>query len=206
MPNNANFYQHLAARFPADLSTSAIVTGQNADYSWREVDQASAKLANLFGGLNLPAKAKLAVHIEKSPEALIVYLAAWRAGLTLLSIPPQAHTEEIQSVLKASAPAVVICSPRHFGWLAQSGFQHGASHVFTLHNGYPNQGSLLHRAALLSNEFSAPITQDDDIALIRCNWSDGNSSQHPSTHQELSAHIDLSLTTLHELTGFKLAF
>lgn len=206
MPNNANFYAHLEAQFPADLATSCIITAQAADYSWHDLNQASAKLANLLQSLGLPAKARIAVQLDPSPEALILTLAILRAGLILMHVPGTYQSKEMQPFIEINKPAVVICSPKNFGWLAQLAFQLRCSHVFTLNNSYPNQGSLLQRAAPLSAEFNPLPTQADDVACISVNLAKETATPVEQTHNQLSANLPLTLSMFRDLTGFTLAF
>ncbi|MGJ4748969.1 hypothetical protein ACQV5M_21580, partial [Leptospira sp. SA-E8] len=69
-----NLDSALRAAFPADLDSTAIEAegpdGKGLNYSWRDLDRASAMLANLLASLNLPASSRIAVQVEKSVEAL----------------------------------------------------------------------------------------------------------------------------------------
>eukprot|EP01036_Dinobryon_divergens_P000572 gene572-732_t len=80
-PATGNLYAALRAAFPADLDSTAVETDQGLHYSWRDLDRASAMLANLLMSLQLPEGARVAVQVEKSVEALLLYLATLRAGL-----------------------------------------------------------------------------------------------------------------------------
>ena len=51
---NANLFAALRAAFPADLSACAVETDAGLQYSWRDLDQATAMVANLFEFLELP--------------------------------------------------------------------------------------------------------------------------------------------------------
>ena len=81
-----NLYALLAANAPADLDACCIETHDGLYYTWRDIDRASAKLANLLAGLRMPKGARVAVQVDKSPEALLLYLATLRAGLVYLPL------------------------------------------------------------------------------------------------------------------------
>ena len=72
---NANLYLALRQGFPQDLDTLAIETDQGLRYSWRDLDRASAMLANWLDSVQLPESSRIAVQVEKSVEALMLYLA-----------------------------------------------------------------------------------------------------------------------------------
>lgn len=77
---NANLFTALRAAFPSDLDAVAIETDNGLSYSWRDLDRATAMLANLLKSLDLPEGSRIAVQVEKSVEAVMLYLA------TLLSL------------------------------------------------------------------------------------------------------------------------
>ncbi len=72
--SNANLYAVLQGGFPKDRSKVALET-PDLQYTWDDIDRATACLANLLQSLNLPDGARVAVQVEKSPEALLLYLA-----------------------------------------------------------------------------------------------------------------------------------
>ena len=71
MGQNHNLFSALRAAFPIDLSATAIETADRPalHYSWRDLDHATARIANLLDSLGLPAGARVAVQTEKSVEA-----------------------------------------------------------------------------------------------------------------------------------------
>ena len=72
---NQNLFAALRAAFPVDLDTVAIETDNALNYTWRDLDRATAMLANLLQSLGLPVGARIAVQVDKSVEALMLYLA-----------------------------------------------------------------------------------------------------------------------------------
>ena len=63
---NANLFLALRQGFPQDLDSLAIETDQGLRYSWRDLDRASAMLANWLGSLDLPLGSRIAVQVDKS--------------------------------------------------------------------------------------------------------------------------------------------
>jgi malonyl-CoA/methylmalonyl-CoA synthetase len=170
MNPNANLFSALRAGFPADLDSIAIETA-DADldaatmrYTWRDLDRGTAMLANLLGSLDLPVGSRVAVQTEKSVEALMLYLAVLRAGLVYLPLNTAYQRDEIGYFIGNAEPAVVVCSPKHFGWVSRIAFAAGTTHVFTL--GDDRSGSLLQRAAVHSDVHSPAVRNADDLAAI----------------------------------------
>ncbi|MFZ2328998.1 MAG: AMP-binding protein, partial [Rhodoferax sp.] len=161
---NQNLFAALRAAFPADLDTVAIETDNGLLYSWRDLDRATAMLANLLVSLKLPAGTRIAVQVEKSVEALMLYLATLRTGYVFLPLNTAYQSAEIEYFIGNAKPAVVVCSSRHFGWVSKIAFKAGTQHVFTLDD--DRTGSLLARAAHCSDQHEPAMCGADDLAAI----------------------------------------
>ena len=83
---NANLFSALRAGFPANMGECAVQTDCGLEYSWSDLDQATAMVANLLVSLDLPAGSRVAAHVDKSVEALVLYLATLRAGFVYLPL------------------------------------------------------------------------------------------------------------------------
>ncbi len=184
---NANLYALFESRFPQDRSDCCIETHDGLFYTWNDLERATAKLANLLTSLNLPKDSRIAVQVEKSPEALMLYLATIRAGYVYLPLNTAYRAAEIEYFIDNAEPAVVVCSPQHFGWVSQIAFKSGTRHVFTL--GDDRQGSLLVRAALQSNRFATVERRPDDLAaILYTSGTTGRSKGAMLTHDNLASN------------------
>ena len=161
---NANLYANLRSQFPDDLDSLAVETMQGLRYSWRDLERASAMVANLLAGLKLPQGARVAVQVEKSVEAMVLYLATLRAGLVFLPLNTAYQSAEIEYFITNAEPAVVVCSSKNFGWVSKIAFSCGAQSVFTLDD--DRTGTLLERAAHCSDQHSCVVSTEADLAAI----------------------------------------
>jgi malonyl-CoA/methylmalonyl-CoA synthetase len=166
--SNDNLYAHLRAAFPKELDAVAVETCDGATpglkYAWRDIERGSAMIANLLVGLKLPRGARVAAQVEKSVEAMMLYLATLRAGLVFLPLNTAYQSAEIEYFIGNAEPSVVVCSPRHFGWVSKIAFKAGVQSVFTL--GDDRTGSLLERAAHCSDQHEVVSSRADDLAAI----------------------------------------
>ena len=166
--DNHNLFAALRSAFPADLDATAVETvgGAHAGlrYSWRDLDRASAMMANLLDSLNLPAGSRIAVQVEKSVEALVLYLATLRAGHVFLPLNTAYQAGEIEYFIGNAEPAVVVCSKGNFGWVSKIAFKAGTRHVYTLDE--DRSGTLLDRAAHHSDVHTPAVRRADDLAVI----------------------------------------
>ncbi len=181
---NANLFVALRGAFPADLDACAVETDSGLHYSWRDLEEASAMVANLLVFLELPRGARVAVQVEKSVEALILYLATLRAGLVYLPLNTAYQSAEMAYFIDDAKPAMVVCSRAHFGWLSKMAFQAGVGHVFTLND--DRSGSLLDRAAQFPRSHVPVQVDPDDLAsIIYTSGTTGRSKGAMLTHGNL---------------------
>jgi len=159
-----NLYSALRAAFPSDLKATAVETDEGLLYSWADLDRATAMMANLLQSLDLPEGSRVAVQVEKSVEAMMLYLATLRAGYVFLPLNTAYQSAEIEYFIGNAEPAVVVCSGVNFGWVSKIAFKAGTQHVFTLN--YDRTGSLLDRAAHHSDQHQPVESKADDLAAI----------------------------------------
>ena len=159
-----NLFAALCAGFPADAAACAVETDTGLRYSWQDLMDASAMLANLLDGLQLPTGSRVAVQVDKSVEALLLYLATLRAGLVYVPLNMAYQSAEMAYFITDAQPAVVVCSPQHFGWVSAMAFRAGCAAVFTL--GDDRTGSLLERAAHCERTHAVVAVRPDDLAAI----------------------------------------
>ena len=165
---NYNLFSAIRQAFPDTLESSldavAIETENGLNYSWRDLDRASAMMANLLDSLGLQRGDRVAVQVEKSVEAVMLYLATLRAGYVFLPLNTAYQSAEIEYFIGNAVPAVVVCSSENFGWVSKIAFKAGTQNVFSLDDN--RTGSLLDRAAHCSDRHEVAIMQEADLAAI----------------------------------------
>ena len=193
-----NLFSALRAAFPADLSGVAVETDEGLHYSWADLERASAMMANLFQSLDLPEGSRVAVQVEKSVEAMVLYLATLRTGLVFLPLNTAYQSAEIAYFIGNAEPAVVVCSTAHFGWVSKIAFTAGTRHVFTLND--DRTGSLLQRAAQHSDQHTPVLRKADDLAaILYTSGTTGRSKGAMLTHGNMLSNA----RTLKDYWGWK---
>jgi malonyl-CoA/methylmalonyl-CoA synthetase len=132
----------------------------------------------------------VAVQVEKSVEAMILYLATLRAGHVFLPLNTAYRSGEIDYFFGNAEPAVVVCSGKNFGWVSKIAFKHGSRHVFTLNE--DRTGSLLERAAHHSDAHETAHRQEDDLAaILYTSGTTGRSKGAMLTHGNLLSNAQV---------------
>ncbi len=195
--SNANLYTILAGGFPADRSKIALETPE-LRYTWDDIDRASACLANLLASLGLPEGARVAVQVEKSPEALLLYLATLRAGYVYLPLNTAYRESEVAYFLGDAEPAVVVCASKNLEWVRRVADQAGTRHVYTLDEN--RSGTLLDAAGSMSQSFDAVARRADDLAaILYTSGTTGRSKGAMLTHGNLASNAQV----LHRYWGWR---
>ncbi|WGJ88963.1 malonyl-CoA synthase [Achromobacter mucicolens] len=195
--SNANLYAVLQGGFPKDRSKVALET-PDLQYTWDDIERATACLANLLQSLDLPDGARVAVQVEKSPEALLLYLATLRAGLVYLPLNTAYRESEIEYFLGNAEPSVVVCASKNLDWVKRAADKAGCPHVFTLDE--DRTGTLLDAAGSLPQTFKTVQRKPDDLAaILYTSGTTGRSKGAMLSHGNLAANA----RTLHEYWGWR---
>jgi malonyl-CoA/methylmalonyl-CoA synthetase len=198
LETSTNLYHLFASHFPIDRSLAAIETPDGSTFSWHDLERESARLANLLASLDLPDGARVAVQVEKSPQALFLYLATLRAGLVYLPLNTAYREAEVEYFVGNAEPAAVVCDPKQREWVGRIADAAGARRVFTLDE--HGRGDLIDAAAGLPDSFdTVPRELDDLAAILYTSGTTGRSKGAMLTHGNLASNA----LVLHDYWGWR---
>ena len=200
---NDNLYALFEAQLPRDLNAPWLETTGGFVYSWRDLHYASARIAGWLRRLALAPDAqgfapRVAVQVEKSPEALILYLATLRAGWVFVPLNTAYQRAELEYFLGDAQPSVFVCTPERFADLAPLAEKAGVAVTVTL--GEARNGMLLEAAAPMPD--TSPTVQrsaNDLAAIVYTSGTTGRSKGAMLTHGNLASNAQV----LDEFWGFK---
>ena len=146
------------------MQSVAIESPSGLSYRFEDLHRASGRIANWLRSLGLAQGDRVAAQVEKSPEAVMLYLATIRAGFVFLPLNTAYRAGEIGYFLEDATPAVVICSPENREWIAPLARRSGCRVLETL--GETRDGSLLQAAAGFADDSPIAPTGPDALAAI----------------------------------------
>ena len=194
---NDNLYGLFASRFPADRGKALLLLDSGRDVSYADAEAGSARYAALFASLGLVPGDRVAVQVEKSPEALLLYLGCLRAGLVYLPLNTAYQEGEIGYFLKDAQPGAVVAQPRSMRWLKPLAERLGIAHLFSLDE--HGQGTLVQAASGAPSTFATVARGADDLAaILYTSGTTGRSKGAMLTHRNLASNA----LVLHRAWGF----
>ncbi|HLS51601.1 MAG TPA: malonyl-CoA synthase [Burkholderiaceae bacterium] len=189
---NPNLYSHLENCFPSDREQVAIQT-PTQNYSWNDLAVGSAQIANVFRAKNLKPGSRVLAHIDKSPQALMLYLAALRAGLIYVPLNNAYQQSEMAYFFEDASPSIAVCSAANKAWIEPLAQQNGCQHVYTLEA--DGSGSLMKHAEKQPEQTQTQAVEAHDVAvIIYTSGTTGRSKGAMLTHGNLLANAQ----TLHD--------
>ncbi|NMF96941.1 malonyl-CoA synthase [Aromatoleum toluolicum] len=184
---NENLYLTLKRGFPADPAALALETADACRYSFSDVDRASARFAGVITSLGLRAGDRVVVQVEKSPEALFLYLACLRAGVVFVPLNTAYQRAELAYFLGDAQPSLVVCRPASEAAMRALASEAGVAHVLTL--GEAGDGSLAEAARNQPEDFATvPRAADDLAAILYTSGTTGRSKGAMLTHDNLASN------------------
>lgn len=161
---NHNIYSIFESHFPRHRDKDFIENESGTSWSYADLERESARLANFLTGLGIQKGERVAVQVEKSPQAMFLYLACLRAGLIYLPLNTAYLENEIQYFLENAEPGVVVCRSASLEMMEKLCKQQSIPHVFTLEQ--DGNGTLTEQSAKYPKEFSTAYCDEEDVAVI----------------------------------------
>tara|TARA_R110001592_G_scaffold363372_1_gene685959 strand:- start:65134 stop:66654 length:1521 start_codon:yes stop_codon:yes gene_type:complete len=161
---NLNLYSRFRAAFPKDSSKILLRTSSGATYSYEDAEHESARLANCLVELGVSVGDRVTVQVDKSPQALWLYLACLRAGLVYQPLNTAYQVSELAYFLENAEPAIVVCTSQALELFESIAPAAGVSHILSLEK--DGNGSLSIMAAECSTSFTTVTCQADDLAAL----------------------------------------
>ena len=185
-----NSYSEFSLGFASRMTDSFLVDENGVTFTYADVECETARYSNFLTGLGLRRGDRVAVQIEKSPQAIFIYLACLRAGLCYLPLNSAYQQSEISYFLNDAEPCVAICSPTAEPLFMRLCTEAKVPHLFTLDEN--ELGSFADASANAPTQFVTVESGASDLAvIIYTSGTTGRSKGAMVTHGNLVSNAQV---------------
>ncbi|MEE8042859.1 MAG: AMP-binding protein, partial [Pseudomonadales bacterium] len=172
-----NLFEHFEDNLPRNRQ-GVFLESAAVSYTFGELMDASARYAHALARLGVTPGDRVLVPVEKSADAVLLYLACLRTGAIYVPLNTAYTVSEMAYFLDDASPTLVVVEPTRR-------FEVKHSHVLTL---FDDDG-LAGRSEAESNEFDTATREDDDIAaILYTSGTTGRSKGAMLSHSNLSSN------------------
>jgi len=187
-----NLFDLFRSRFPSDRSKPFLTTEKGRIISYEALEDISGHMAACLRDHDVQKGDRVAVQVDKSPEALCLYLACLRIGAIFIPLNTAYRTGEIGYFLSDAEPVVFICRPedeKAFAPIAEG--LPAVRHCLTL--SADGQGSVMEALARTEKRAieTAPTDPDDLAAICYTSGTTGRSKGAMLSHKNLGSNADV---------------
>ena len=187
---NANLFDLLRSRWEPRADAPFLRVPGGRSLAYRDVDDRSAQLAGGLVAAGVGAGDRVVVQIDKSTDAVALYLACLRTGAIFLPLNTAYTPNEVAFFVDDAEPALVVGRPDTLGQID--------AQVVGL--GTDGDGSFPEVAARAAPFRRVVDRADDDLAaMLYTSGTTGRSKGAMLTHRNLASNA----LALHQIWGFR---
>ena len=196
MKNN-NLYLFFKSYFPDNLN-NVFLQHERGEISFFELDESSAKMAAVLRSITIKKGDRVVAQVEKSPEAVLLYLACLRVGAIFVPLNTAYTIKEVEYFLGDAQPALFVCDVADEEGLRGVSNAYNISTVMTLSNN--GEGSLIEALSTISADVTIESMGDDDVAaMLYTSGTTGRSKGAMITTKNLMSNVSV----LHKYWAFE---
>ncbi len=185
-----NFYALLRHRFSSRPRKAAVQTPFDHPFSYAELDYYSSYYAQAFLELGIRTGDRIVVQIDKSPYALLLYLACLRSGLIYVPLNTAYPDPELDYFLGDAQPALFICRPHREEDAKRLAMRHSIPHIYTMDTA--GLGSWATYCADAINRIDTfvetPVSVNDGAVMLYTSGTTGRPKGAVLSHGNLAAN------------------
>lgn len=183
---NHNLYAVLSSRFLRNPAAIALQLPNGERVSFADLDRASARCANLLASLGLQPGDRVCAQVEKTPQALYLYLGALRAGCTFVPMNTAYQKNEVGYFLTDAEPGLFVHTPND--WAGALAADAKVPNVLELTAA--GTGSFAAAMAQQPDSFDTVARGADDLAaILYTSGTTGRPKGAMLSHKNLSSNV-----------------
>ena len=181
-----NFFSLIESR-NSDRQTAFIIEPDGRTHTYDDMFKLTAQYANALVNLGVTPGERVAACVDKSVEAMLLYLGCLRVGAVYLPMNVGYTETEIDYFIFDAKPVVLICASNARNSLKKIAKAHGVKSLETLDD--DGTGSFVKTVNNASKKFiTVDRTGDDLAAILYTSGTTGRSKGAMITHRNLSSN------------------
>ena len=164
-----------------------IRNGDDRDLTFDDFWNLAGQMAGALSAHGVGIGDRVAVQVDKSPEALALFLACARRGAIYLPLNTAYTLAELDYFIGDAEPRVVVATPARRNEIAALGEKHGVAATLSL--GVAADGTLMEATRAQPKDFAdAKTGWDDLVAILYTSGTTGRSKGAMLTHGNLASN------------------
>lgn len=181
-----NLYALFRSRFPEDPAALFLEPLRGAALSFAALDSETARLSAELAARGVGAGDRVALQVQKSPAALLCYLACLRRGAIYVPLNPAYTDAETAFLLRDAAPRLYVCDPARQAAQESAAREAGVAEIATLDA--EGGGSLARWRERAPDPGVAASRPSDVAAILYTSGTTGRPKGAMLTHRNLAAN------------------
>jgi malonyl-CoA/methylmalonyl-CoA synthetase len=183
---NSHLFPAILRRAP-NLHRPFLETPEGKAITYGDMVARTAQIAGALRAAGAKAGERVVVQVEKSPEAILLYLACLRAGVVYVPLNTSYTIRELEYFIADASPALVVCRPQSQGAIRPLCNRLEVKACETLDEA--GGGSLMELAGGQQHDFADAERGPDDLAaLLYTSGTTGRSKGAMLTHRNLASN------------------
>lgn len=184
--SNENLYSLFQTRFPKDTDSVFLQHNRGAT-TYADLEKISAQYSAVLKACGARKGDRVVVQVQKSSEAVLLYLACLRAGLVYIPLNTAYTISEVAYFVGDAQPRIIVCDPALEEKFTGAFTENASLKILT--QGANGTGSIAQRAKNTDADLSvAECGRDDLAAILYTSGTTGRSKGAMLTHGNLSSN------------------
>jgi len=172
-----NIYELFLNRFRGALDKPFLAIPGGLTYTYGQLDRRSAALATVLAQTGARPGDKIVAQVDKSPDAIALYLACLRGGFVYVPLSSNLQVEDIGFYLGDAEPSIFVCNEHDATRLKPVADIVGVTTIHTL--SAMSTGTLADAANDVTPDSSVVSREPSDVAAIV--YTSGNTGRSKGT-------------------------